>query len=34
MSIDIKDVAREANVYPSTVSRIISNNPQINEKNF
>ena len=32
MKITIKDVAKEANVATSTVSRVLSNNPKISEK--
>ena len=32
MSVTIKDVAAQANVAPSTVSRVISDSPLISEK--
>lgn len=32
MSVTIKEVAKEANVSPSTVSRVIADSPQISEK--
>ena len=32
MKITIKDVAKEANVATSTVSRVLSNSPKISEK--
>jgi DNA-binding LacI/PurR family transcriptional regulator len=32
MSVTIKDVAKKANVAPSTVSRVMSDSPNISEK--
>ena len=32
MKVTIKEVAKEANVSPSTVSRVISDSPQISDK--
>ena len=32
MSITMADIAKEANVSPSTVSRVISNHPGISEE--
>ena len=32
MKVTIKDVAKEANVATSTVSRVLSDNPKISEK--
>src|SRR5690606_2772436 len=32
MAITIKDVAKEANVSPSTVSRVIANNPRLSDE--
>ena len=32
MKVTIKDVAKEADVAPSTVSRVLSDNPKISEE--